>query len=140
MAGFLSKEEWDNYINEWECLSNAQYQCSGEYFETFISCDAIINDSVSFMAEILYAHKPMLYLKSSKAAFNELGDMLEECHYSCAGSDHTKIEEFINMIIANKDEMYLQREEFFRQYLDYKNFNGITVSRFIYEYVKYSIA
>ena len=46
----------------------------GEYRAYFASSDAMILDSVSFMAEYLYVHKPALFLTREGERFNEFGE------------------------------------------------------------------
>lgn len=137
---FKSPEEWNAFLNEWRTLDNCVVQISGDYSEAFKTCDAIINDSVSYMAEILYVHKPMLYLKSNKATFNDLGRSLEKVHYSCSGDDLEKIEEFIKMVLDERDPMFEKREEYFSKYMDYKSTNGIVASQYIYDYINKALA
>ena len=58
---FVNGEEYDAYCRAWDALPNAKV-VMGEYLAYFASSDAMILDSVSFMAEYLYVHKPALFL------------------------------------------------------------------------------
>ena len=55
---FKSEEEYDNYLEMWNELPNAQVIEGGMYVDIFETSDAMILDSVSFLAEYLYMHKP----------------------------------------------------------------------------------
>lgn len=57
------KDETDAYYKYWECQSHTQLN-EGEYTNLFLSSDAMIHDSGSFLAEFLYAEKPVMYLLS----------------------------------------------------------------------------
>lgn len=137
--GMFTKDEWYDYIESWNALPNGETQISGDYTTVFQTCDGIINDSVSYLAEILYVHKPMLYLKSEEAAFNDFGKSLEKIHYTCAGNDYKAIEEFIKMIMEEDDPMKADRELYFNENLNYMKSNGMTASCYIYKYVKEAV-
>ena len=138
--GHTTKEEWHDYIESWNALPNGETQISGDYTTVFQTCDGIINDSVSYLAEILYAHKPMLYLKSEEATFNDFGKSLEKIHYTCTGNDYKAIEEFIKMIMEEDDPMKADRELYFNENLNYMKSNGMTASCYIYKYVKEAVS
>ncbi|MCQ4295087.1 CDP-glycerol glycerophosphotransferase family protein [Pseudomonas stutzeri] len=57
------REKTDAYYNYWENESHTQLD-EGEYTDLFLSSDAMIHDSGSFLAEFLYAEKPVMYLLS----------------------------------------------------------------------------
>ncbi|GGC99227.1 tetratricopeptide repeat protein [Vreelandella lutescens] len=51
----------DNYYSYWECSKHTQLE-QGEYSELFQASDALIHDSVSFLAEYLVLDKPVLFV------------------------------------------------------------------------------
>jgi Putative glycosyl/glycerophosphate transferases involved in teichoic acid biosynthesis TagF/TagB/EpsJ/RodC len=133
---FKNDAEWSDYVNEWNNLPNGKAVLDGTYDDIFKTCDAIINDSVSFLAEILYVHKSMLFLKSDSNTFNEFGKELIQVHFSCYGDDYDKIEDYlINIINNNEDKTKLMKEKFFDEFLNYKKNNGCLASEYIYQYI-----
>lgn len=57
------REKTDEYYAYWATQPHAQLD-EGEYIDLFLSADAMIHDSGSFLAEFLYVQKPVLYLFS----------------------------------------------------------------------------
>ena len=57
------REKTDAYYDYWDSQSYTQLD-EGEYTNLFLSADAMIHDSGSFLAEFLYVEKPVLYLLS----------------------------------------------------------------------------
>lgn len=57
------REKTDEYYAYWATQPHAQLD-EGEYIDLFLSADAMIHDSGSFLAEFLYVQKPVLYLYS----------------------------------------------------------------------------
>ena len=55
------KERTDAYYHCWETMENTQLEMS-DYIDLFMTSDAMIFDSVSFMTEYLYTKKPALFL------------------------------------------------------------------------------
>lgn len=132
---FNSVEEYDEYESKWNMLNNADVMSVGDYFSAFKESDAMITDSVSFLAEYQFTHKPLLLLESGKGAYNDFGKSIVNILYSCSGTDIQGIETFINDVIAEKDEMKEKRLDFFKQNLEY-NFDGISASEKIYNDIK----
>lgn len=57
------REKTDAYYEYWALEPHTQLD-EGEYTDLFLSADAMIHDSGSFLAEFLYVEKPVLYLLS----------------------------------------------------------------------------
>lgn len=133
---FKNVEEYDKYLSLWDELPNAKVITDGTYFDIFKTSDTMILDSVSFLAEYQYVHKPLLFLTRDTQGFNLFGDKLKKVLYCCDGDDFTKIENYLNDVVINEnDSMKKNREEFFEKYLDYyKQNNNKLASEFIYEY------
>ena len=137
---FASTQEYDEYLKKWDALPNARVIEQGIYIDIFKSSDAMILDSVSFLGEYLYAHKPMLFLTRDRQTFNDFGQELVKVLYSGDGGDFAGIEKFIqDVVMDGKDEMQDEREQFFRQYLDYRQENGMLASDYIWQYIQRQI-
>lgn len=118
---FNTVEEYDQYEKSWSDLDNADVVTSGEYFSLFKESDAMITDSVSFLAEYQFTHNPLLLLESGKEKYNEFGNSIVDILYKCSGNDIPAIESFIEDVISGKDEMKEVRAEFFDKNLSYRN-------------------
>ncbi|UNM06420.1 MAG: CDP-glycerol glycerophosphotransferase family protein [Holosporaceae bacterium] len=68
-TGFLSYDQYENYMNELISFQNVFLYDEGSYIELFKHSDAMITDSVSFLSEYLPANKPLLFLESDWYAF-----------------------------------------------------------------------
>ena len=55
---FLTEQEYDDYIAQWNSLENATVYTDGNYFDIFKTSDVLITDSSSFLAEYFYSGKP----------------------------------------------------------------------------------
>lgn len=134
---FKSEKEYDEYLDKWNELPNAQVIEEGMYNDIFMTSDAMILDSVSFLAEYLYMHKPMLFLTRERNTFNDFGKELVQVLYKVDGADFTGIEKFIReIVLSENDYMMEEREKFYTKYLDYINNNGMTASEYIYHYIE----
>ena len=129
---FNSVQEYDEYEAEWSNLSNAAVVNSGDYFDTFKGSDAMITDSVSFLAEYQFTQKPLLLVESGKEKYNSFGDEILKILYKCPGDDIDSIEQFIIDVIENKDCMFEIRKRFFDDNLFYR-INGETANKRIYD-------
>ena len=136
--GFFEKtEDYDNYLKEWDNLPNAKVATDGTYFDIFKSSDCMILDSVSFLAEYQYVHKPLLLLTRETQQFNEFGEKLKKILYCCPGNSFDRIEAFLNDVIINEnDVMKSKRDAFFEENLDYYNLNnGQLATEYIFNYL-----
>ena len=134
---FKTAEDYDKYLKRWNDLPNAIVE-EGEYLQYMASSDAMILDSVSFMSEYLYFHKPILFLEREGIAMNEFGEELKEVLYRCSGNDYAAISNFITNSI-DCDEMKMARDNFFDSHLNYYRKNGYLASEFIYRDIVDSI-
>ncbi len=136
---FKTQEEYDDYVHELENTGCVLIADSGDYFGLFKSSDAMITDSISFLAEYQFTGKPLLLLKSGEEKYNEFGDRIVDILYSCAGDDFDAIETFVKQVIEGKDPMYERRNIFFRENLDYRGGGGESANRRIYQDIKESL-
>lgn len=101
----------------WENHPNCQLE-EGEYVDLFLTSDAMIHDSGSFLAEYLYTNKPVLYLTSStnmKEFFNPFGcEAFDACYHAFNVHD---IEVFIGNLFSGNDPMQSQRQAFLEKHV-----------------------
>ncbi len=134
---FANPEEWDAYVQRWKNLKNAEVMKEGMYHNLFNRSDAMILDSVSFLAEYLYVHKPLLMLTRDGQYYNDFGKELMKVHYAAAGTDEKAIEQFVTDVVLNgNDEKKEMREEFFADNLDYMKTFGKNAAANIFEQIK----
>lgn len=128
-------ERTEEYYQRWADLSNGQLE-QGDYIDLFKTSDAMVHDSISFMAEYLYAQKPVLFQirdEKVKEEFNSFGQMCLDQHYLAYSIEET--EKFIReVVIAGKDPKKEQREKFYKDYLYPKD--GVMPSEKIFNILK----
>lgn len=130
---FESEREYEEYMNSWDSLPNAAVIEGGGYYDIFDSSDAMIHDSISFLAVYLYTGKPMLrLLPDYPRAMNELGREIEEVVYSVNGDDFESIENFIGDVRQGVDKSREARIRLFDNTLNYFKLNGKCSTDFIY--------
>lgn len=126
------KERAESYYGRWKDIENGQLE-TGNYADLFNSSDAMIFDSISFIAEYLFSGKPSMFMKASPDVpiqFNKLGKMALDHHYH--GSVKEDIIHFIDeVVIEGKDRMKDKRSRFYRDILSPPN--GRSASRNIYD-------
>ena len=137
---FANEDEWNAYEEQWRSLENGDVMECGTYSALLMESDAMILDCVSFLAEYLYTHKPLLFLKGSKQYFNDFGKDLIEVHYTADGTDGTAIENFVKeIVLGNQDTNLEKREKFFENNLDYVKKLGKSAATNIYEQISMSL-
>ena len=101
----------DEYYGEWESLPNCS-MTNGEYVDLFLTSDAMIHDSSSFIAEYLYVNKPVLFVSKNKCIphINEFAKRCLSVHYQ--GSSINDIELFISNVIKEVDPYLIKRKTF----------------------------
>jgi len=131
-------EKTDNYYKAWDNLFNGQLE-EGDYMDLFLSSDAMIMDSISFMTEYFLTGKPSLFLMKDKFVenlFNDYGKaVLSKLYKSYNNND---ILNFIhNVVINGEDNMKEERELFIKENLVPPNNN--TAAENIYNYINKKI-
>ncbi len=116
---FDSYEAYDRYLEEMKATGCVTFASEGDYFDLFKASDAMITDSVSFLAEYQFTGKPLLLLMSGMAEYNEFGQSIVDILYKCKGDDYNGIQSFVQDILDYKDDMKDAREAYFRKNLDY---------------------
>ena len=130
---FMTAEEYDAYIEEWNSLSNASVYTDGNYFDIFKTSDVLITDSSSFLAEYFYSGKPIIFFESrNRAGFNKFGLKLKKGFYIPQKTEET--ESLLNkLLIEKQDPLKNLREQIIKKEFYYPK-NG--VGKDIVEYIK----
>ena len=129
---FKNHNEYIQYEQSWSNLNNAEVSSQSTYFDIFKKSSAMITDSVSFLAEYQYVGNPLLLLTRKEACYNSFGNAITDVLYKCKGEDLSSIEEFVQMIISNKDPMQEKRKKFFDKNLNYYKHNSLLANDYIY--------
>lgn len=130
---FESYEAYDAYLAEWDSLPNAKVVQESGYLAYFDTSDGMILDSASFLAEYKYVHKPLLFLRTKRQAFNPLGQILLEGDYTANGEDYAEIEKFLQEVIIDGNDVFSdKRQRVFEDELDYMKQRECSASEYIY--------
>lgn len=113
------KERTDDYFHKWETMNNCQFENAG-YIDLFMTSDAMIHDSSSFMSEYLYADKPIMFTTQIeddvRNQMKEFGNAALNAHYIGHNADDVK--QFIEKVVLNGvDPMKSKRKSFYDKYL-----------------------
>jgi hypothetical protein len=106
------KERTKQYYNRWKNIENGQL-VEGDYLDLFLTSDAMMHDSGSFLIEYLYTCKPVLHINRDehiKDRLNDFGILAFNQHYHA--KNELDIIEFIEAVLNNKDEKKAERETF----------------------------
>lgn len=113
------KERTDRYYELWNEMENTQLE-EGDFVDLFMTSDAMIHDSGSFIVEYHYSLKPVLFTtkvwQENISILNDFGKQALSVHYiadSCKG-----VRDFIdNIVLKGVDPMYIKRKNFFDSHL-----------------------
>lgn len=111
------KEKTEEYYASWNNLPNA-FVSDGEYIDLFLTSDAMVHDSASFLIEYLYAHKPVMRIMTDEDPSHFLNSFAIKClevYYK--GYCEQEIEDFIKNVINEDDPLKEQREKHYQKYL-----------------------
>lgn len=106
------KEKTDDYYSQWKKMKNGQLVV-GDYVDLFMTSDAMIHDSGSFLIEYLYTGKPVLHMNKDETLterMNDFGVLAFNMHYHAKNEDD--IMAFVRNVLKNVDEKKLQRDAF----------------------------
>ena len=130
---FASDAAFSAYLQAWNDLPNALVFTGGYYQDIFATSDGMIQDSGSFLAEYQFTHKPMIYLTRDERPFNELGEKILDVTYRVDGRDFDGIAALIRKVFVDgEDPLKDARRKVFDELLNYRHFNGMTASEFIF--------
>ena len=113
------KESADAYYDKWANLENGQLE-TGEFIDLFLTSDAMILDSISFIAEYTATNTPSLFTigSTSRVRLNDFGAINFEVLYHTDNNLKEDIERFIvDVVINGNDTKKEERTEFVNKYL-----------------------
>lgn len=132
------KEKTDSYFNKWVNLENGQFG-DGYYIDLFLTSDALIHDSVSFMSEYLITGKPSLFMIRNESVmdyWSVFGEKTLAVHYQ--SRNQKQVIDFIeNVVLKENDPMKEERNAFVKNTLLPKN--NLTASENILNYLESQI-
>ncbi len=105
------EEKTNDYYKEWANRSNTQL-CDGDYIDLFLTSDAMIHDSGSFLVEYISTNKPSLYMIRNNIVldgFSELGNLIVDCHYKSYKEED--VLNFIENIILEENDFLNNKRE-----------------------------
>ncbi|MDI9442966.1 MAG: hypothetical protein QM844_02225 [Planctomycetota bacterium] len=116
-AGLRTREEAEEYRRRFDALPNGQVYEGGDIFEMFKESDAMILDSLGFLAEYLPTRKPICFLDSSRRQrLNPVGEALLAAYYKAWTP--ADVEKFIcEVVLAGRDVLQGRRMEAMRHNL-----------------------
>ena len=112
-------ERTDSYYARWQAMENTQLE-RGEYINLFMTSDAMIHDSGSFVVEYLYTKQPVMFVsKDLQPILDTQSEFGREAYrQSYIGSTEDDIRRFIDeVVLGGNDPMLPQRQQFFNDYL-----------------------
>ena len=103
LLNIWGQEKTDNYYNTWNEMPNTQYE-DGEYLDLFMTSDAMIFDSVSFIHEYLFTQKSSLFIYGDgiDEQLNEFGKEALKCHQLAYSINDIYL--FIDSLLSAKDD------------------------------------
>ena len=119
-----SYESWgeqktNDYYLEWESRENTQYDY-GEFYDLFLTSDALINDSASFSVEYLYTKKPAIncYKDLNVAVDNMMEIGSEAVRVQYYGTSKEQIKNFLeSVVLEGNDPKKILRDYYYDKYL-----------------------
>lgn len=111
------KEKTDEYYSKWQQMPNTNLN-DGDYEDLFLTSDAMIHDSGSFISEYLYVNKPVMRTLNGIDESDKQNSFSLECishHYLAHNTQD--IEQFILDVIGGIDPLKEQRTKFINEVL-----------------------
>ena len=111
------KDKTEFYYSLWETMPNTSLK-DGDYSDLFLTSDAMIHDSGSFLIEYLFMNKPVMRTLNNIPLENEFNPFALKCleYYYLANSEQD-IEQFIQNVINGVDPLKEQRTKFVNEVL-----------------------
>lgn len=110
-------EKTEAYYDQWAHMENTTI-VEGEYVDLFLSSDAMIHDSGSFLIEYLYVNKPVMRTLNDiplESMYNQFAlNCLDQYYKARCEQD---IEQFIQNVINGIDPLKAQRTKFIHEAL-----------------------
>ena len=131
---FPSAKAYEEYLQKWNDLPNAQVYTGAHYQALFATSDGMIHDSSSFIAEYQYVNKPMIFLTREGLKSNYLAKEILKVSYLVDGKDLDGIAATMQKVfIEGDDDKAAARKKIYDKYLNYPQYNGMLASEFIYK-------
>lgn len=111
------KSKTDFYYSKWDKMDNTSLN-EGEYIDLFLTSDAMIHDSGSFIAEYLYTNKPVMRTLNNvplEKMYNPFAIKCLDQYYKAYNEQD--IEQFIQNVINGVDPLKEQRTKFVNEVL-----------------------
>lgn len=113
------RQRTDDYYNQWAEMENTQLE-TGNHVDLFMTSDAMVHDSGSFVIEYFYTHKPVMYVSRDLERF-----LTGQTHFSreafkrlYIGTCEREILDFIdNTVLGGDDPRRSERDDFYNTYL-----------------------
>lgn len=103
LDNFMTPEEYDNYMAQWNNLPNAVVYDRGNYFDIFKTSDVLVTDSSSFLGEYYVSGKPILFFESTtRVPFNEFGINLKKGFYTPKSLED--MDKILTELLINKND------------------------------------
>lgn len=109
---FWGEEKTNSYFETWANMPNTAL-VEGDYTDLFLTSDAMIHDSGSFLIEYLYVNKPVMRTSNGVPLENLFNDFtLEALRYYYHAYKTDDVEVFINNVINRIDPLKEQRTRY----------------------------
>lgn len=113
------KKRTDDFYQLWADMENTQLEM-GNHVDLFMTSDAMIHDSGSFVIEYMYTHKPVMFISRDIDYFltgqTDFSRQALAVHY--IGKDEKEIRDFVDLqVLGGEDPMAEKRMEFYKRYL-----------------------
>ncbi len=113
------KERADHYYELWNQMDNTQLE-TGQYIDLFMTSDAMIHDSGSFVAEYHYSQKPVMFVaRDLSSIMTDVSIIGKEAYNACyIGKDEADIRHYLDeVVLGGNDPMLSERQQFYNKYL-----------------------
>ena len=128
-TNLMNEDEVDKYYDEWRELGTVYMQ--GDYIDIFKNSDAMITDSLSFLAEYLPSEKPLLrIINANGLPLNSLGNKLTSGYYEVETNRELE-KTFEEVVLNHNDSKKALRLELIKEMMP----KDITVSEKIFNYI-----
>ncbi|ARR01157.1 MULTISPECIES: CDP-glycerol glycerophosphotransferase family protein [Campylobacter] len=124
----------NEYYQKWSTIENCQFE-NNRFEDLFLTSDAMIFDSISFMAEYMVTGKPALFTKGKKNIldFDEFGNKVYANLYHTFDLKKDIINFIEDIVLNENDYKKSDRAIFINNYL--RSPNNKTSAKNIYEYI-----
>lgn len=136
---FQNEDSYTDYLKRWTDTGAAEVLENGDYFSLFKESDAMITDSVSFLAEYQFTGNPLLLLESGRQTYNDFGNSIKDVLYCCDGNDFCGIESYLANVINGQDVMKEKRLDFFHKNISHSHIEGTLANENVYNIISSEI-